>query len=132
MFHEDPAIASRKVILRGEPYTVVGVMPEYFRSDAPADLWTPLRPSNTGEGASANYDIIARPKPGVTWAQADSQIDATGALAIEQMHISKDVFARMRLETLQRDLKEAADGCGDATLWSFNRVLVLSGCGVSG
>ncbi len=110
VFHKDPAIVGRKVILRGEPYTVAGVMPEYFRSDAPADLWTPLRPSSTGEGADSNYDIIARLKRGVTWAQADSQLEAVGARAIEQLHISKDVFARMRLETLQR-IETQIPGC---------------------
>ncbi len=127
VFHEDPAIAGRKVILRGEPYTVVGVMPEYFRSDAPADLWTPLRPSNTGEGASANYDIIARPKRGVTWAQADSQIEAIGVRAIEQMHISKDVFARMRLETLQR-IETQNTRLPLLIVWAAVGLVLLIGC----
>ena len=127
VFHEDPAIVGRKVILRGEPYIVVGVMPEYFRSDAPADLWTPLRPSNTGEGAYSNYDIIARLKPGVTWAQADSQIEAVGARAIEQVHISKDVFARMRLETLQR-IETQNTRLPLLIVWAAVAMVLLIGC----
>lgn len=102
MFHGDTSIVGRSINLRGEPYTVVGVMPESFRSEAAADLWTPLRPSTTGEGGGMNYEIIARLKPGVTWAQADSQMEAVGARAIEQMHFGKDVSARMLLEALQR------------------------------
>jgi len=102
VFHEDASIVGRSINLRGEPYTVAGVMPENFRSDAAADLWTPLRPATTGEGGGMNYAIIARLKPGVTWAQADSQMEAVGARAIEAMHVGKEVSARMRLETLQR------------------------------
>jgi hypothetical protein len=50
-FHGDAGVIGRSVILRGEPFTVVGVMPAGFRSDTKADLWTPIRPSTTGEGA---------------------------------------------------------------------------------
>ena len=102
VFHKEPSAVGRTINLRGEPYTVIGVMPDNFRSDAAADLWTPLRPSTTGEGGGMNYGILARLKPGVTWAQADSQMEAVGARALEQMHVGKDVLARMRLETLQR------------------------------
>ena len=101
-FHEDPSTIGRPINLRGEPYTVIGVMPENFRSDAAADLWTPLRPETTGEGGGMNYAIVARLRTGDTWAQADSQTEAVGARAIEAMHVGKEVSARMRLETLQR------------------------------
>ena len=101
VFQQDPSIVGGKINLRGEPY-MVGVMPKNFRSAAPSDLCTPLRPSNTGEGASANYDIIARPKLDVTRVRADSQMEAIGARAIERLRLGKDVFARMRLEPLQR------------------------------
>jgi hypothetical protein len=62
VFQKDPAIAGRKVILRGEPYTVVGVMPEYFRSDAlpisgprcvpPTPARAPLRITTSSPGQS--------------------------------------------------------------------------------
>ena len=44
-FHGDAGVLGKGVILRGEPYTVVGVMPAGFRSDSQTDLWTPIRPS---------------------------------------------------------------------------------------
>ena len=55
VFNADPSAVGRSVIMRGEPYTIVGVMPERFQSDAAADLWTPLRPSTTGEGDSRRH-----------------------------------------------------------------------------
>jgi len=127
VFRQDPAIVGRKVMLRGEPYTVVGVMPEYFRSDAPADLWTPLRPSSTGEGADHNYDIVARLKPEVTWAQADSQVEAIGARVIEQMSVGNDVSARLRLETLQR-IETHDTRLPFLIVWAAVGLVLLIGC----
>ncbi len=49
-FGADRGIAGRTIELRGEPFTVVGVMPESFVSDERVDWWTPLRPTATGEG----------------------------------------------------------------------------------
>ena len=66
LFHADPAVIGRAIQLKGEPYVVVGVMPEAFRSSVHADLWTPLRPSATGEGAGSNYAVMARLRPGVS------------------------------------------------------------------
>ena len=73
-FHDDPGVIGRGVILRGEPYTVVGVMPAGFRSSAKADLWTPIRPSTTGEGGGSNYNIAARLRPAATRQQASAQL----------------------------------------------------------
>ena len=52
----DPAIVGGTILLKGEPHTVVGIMPASFRTDVDADVWTPLRPSRNGEGANPNYD----------------------------------------------------------------------------
>jgi hypothetical protein len=53
---------------------VTGVMPAGFQANDPADLWTPLRPSRTGEGAGENYGILLRLKPGVTMGQASAEM----------------------------------------------------------
>jgi hypothetical protein len=75
-FGGDPSIVGGTVLLAGEPHTVVGVMPEGFRGTFPAELWTPLRPSTTGEGGGTNYQIVARLAPGATWEQARAEVDA--------------------------------------------------------
>lgn len=59
-FGGDPEILGTTIRLKGEPHTVVGIMPEEFRSPADADLWTPLRPDPRGEGSGTNYTIVAR------------------------------------------------------------------------
>src|ERR1700760_4325509 len=67
-----PRVIGRIIHLKGEPYTVVGVLPASFRSTVQADLWTPLRPSTMGEGEGINYEVVARLRPGVSWAAASS------------------------------------------------------------
>jgi macrolide transport system ATP-binding/permease protein len=83
MFHSDPHIVGRAILLKGVPYTVVGVLargaqsPEqrmFGMTAAPAELWTPLQPNTTGEGRGTNYGVLLRLKPGSTWAQADAQL----------------------------------------------------------
>jgi predicted permease len=76
VFQGDPGAVGKAIQLRGEPYTVIGVMPSGFRSTSPADLWTPLRPTRTGEGAGSNYGVVAHLKPGDTWAAANQQLKA--------------------------------------------------------
>jgi predicted permease len=73
-FHGDAGVLGRTISLRGEEYTVVGIMPREFRAAAPVDVWTPLRPSRRGEGGGSNYEVLARLRPGVSWAQASEQL----------------------------------------------------------
>src|SRR6185437_12887344 len=83
-FHSDPHIIRHSIFLKGAPYTVVGVLArgehtpkmDLFGLGAtePAELWTPLRPSRTGEGEGTNYGALLRLNPGSTWAQANAQL----------------------------------------------------------
>ena len=75
-FNGDPAVVGQSVMLKAEPHVVVGVMPPAFRSNVDADLWTPVRPSKTGEGAGNNYGVVARLKDGVGWPQAAGEAGA--------------------------------------------------------
>jgi predicted permease len=76
VFSGDPAVVGQSILLKAEPHVVVGVMPPTFRSHVDADLWTPLRPSTTGEGGGNNFNVVARLKDGVTWPQAAGEAGA--------------------------------------------------------
>ena len=103
-FNSDPGVVGRGMLLRGEPYTVVGVMPNRFRSNAEADLWTPLRPSRTGEGAGTNYGIVARLRPGATAAQASSQLASLVPDLKNLGSYGKDDDVRLGLISLQKGM----------------------------
>jgi predicted permease len=69
-------VVGETMTLRGEPYTVIGVMPESFVGPDAVDLWTPLRPSTKGEGGGTNYCAVLRLKPGATMSELDGQLRA--------------------------------------------------------
>ncbi|MBI2684784.1 MAG: ABC transporter permease [Acidobacteria bacterium] len=76
VFGDAPDAVGQKLLLRGEPYTVVGVMPAGFRSGVNADVWTPLKPSTRGEGGGNNYQAMIRLKPGVSEAAAAGEVES--------------------------------------------------------
>jgi predicted permease len=75
-FNADPAVLGRTMLLRGEPYLVVGVAAPGFIGPIEADVWTALMPSTAGEGANPNYASIARIADGFTREQAVAQLRA--------------------------------------------------------
>jgi predicted permease len=74
LFFSDRSIVGKPISLKGEPHVVVGVMPANTHTTSPADLWTPLRPTTSGEGEGENYHVVLRLKNGSTWAEANSQL----------------------------------------------------------
>ncbi len=76
VFHGNPAALGSSIRLQGVPYTVIGIMPRDFRSTSPADIWTPLQPSRSGEGGGSNYGVVARLHPDVSWPQVTGQLKA--------------------------------------------------------
>jgi predicted permease len=126
-FHADPRVVGRTVSLRGEPHVVVGVLPAAFQSDVAVDLWTPLRPSPRGEGDGTNYAVVARLRPGVSWAAAEAQVAGLSGAALAHLHFSPTTTARLHLIPLQRGL---ADGVRKPLLVLLGAVgvVLLIGC----
>lgn len=75
IYGEAAEVIGQKLLLRGEPYTVVGVMPPGFRSGVNVDLWTPLRASTHGEGEGNNYQGMLRVKPGASLSAVAGELD---------------------------------------------------------
>jgi predicted permease len=73
-FGSDPSLVGKPIILGGDPYTVVGILPSNFRPDPPADVFIPLQadPNSTNQG---HYLLAAgRLKPGVTMQAANANM----------------------------------------------------------
>lgn len=127
LFRGDPSIIGRTVDLRGAPYTVIGIMPRHFRTDVPADLWTPLQPSTSGEGSGSNYAIIARLKPGFSFAQADGQLNSIMRPVIDEMHLPRGTSLETRAVPLQ--IGRTADLRSKLSLmWGAVGLVLIIGC----
>jgi len=74
-FSANPNILGQAILLKGESYTVIGVLPEGVTTPLNADLYTALQPSRGGEGGGTNFDDITRLREGATWQQADAEIN---------------------------------------------------------
>src|SRR6185295_10009525 len=70
-------IVGRQLLLNGEKYTVVGVMPAGFQfMESKVGLWVPIAfTSETLAQRNSHFlTVFARMKPGVTLAQANADI----------------------------------------------------------
>jgi predicted permease len=74
-FGSNTHIIGQFIRLKGEPYTVVGVLPESAITPLNADVYTAIQASRQGEGAGTNFDCITRLRDGATWQEADAQIN---------------------------------------------------------
>ena len=127
VFAGDRAVLGHTVSLRGEPHTIVGILPPGFRTNLLADVWTPLKPSTAGEGGGTNYGIVARLAPGVTWAQAEARVANIGAERVKSMRIGKGASVRFLLVSLQSALAESTR-TPVLILWIAVALVLLIGC----
>lgn len=67
--------------INGEPYAVIGVMPETFRSYPDADLWLPLDLSSRQSDPGSNYRVIARVRRGATMEEGRSELQKLSRVA---------------------------------------------------
>src|SRR5580700_8787893 len=74
VFHGDPQVLGKEIDLKGEPYTLVGVLPRRAQPTGTADVFTPLQPHQSGECGGENCEIILRLAPGATWQQVSAQL----------------------------------------------------------
>ena len=80
-YASDPALIGRSILINGEPFEVIGVMPRDFvlptdfQNTEPTQLWVPLQldPASMDHG-SHGYYAAARLKPGATLSQAAAEL----------------------------------------------------------
>jgi predicted permease len=75
-FGANPQVLGQAALLKGEPYTIIGVLPERAITPLNADIYVALQPSRDGEGGGTNFAAIVRLRDSATWQQADAQINS--------------------------------------------------------
>jgi putative ABC transport system permease protein len=115
-FGGEAGIIGKKLLLDGEPYEVIGVLPpgfEYFRAD---DVYVPIGlvlGLKTGfyagmldRGATYGLSALARLKPGVTLAQASQEMVGISA-QLEREYPVVNKGKRAQVESLQDVMSES-------------------------
>lgn len=76
-FNSDPSIVNRNIILNGESFTVVGVMPRgFFYPLRETELWIPwaMEPEQASGRGDHYLRLVARLKTGATLQQANAEV----------------------------------------------------------
>lgn len=105
-FAGDPQITGKTILLGGENFTVIGVMPAGFRYPSrTTDLWVPLvipEQSKTRRGSHWLF-AVARLKPGVSQQQAQDQMK-TIARRLEQQYPNNQAGRSVLLIQVQEEM----------------------------
>lgn len=85
-FHADPRLIGRTVMLTGQPYTVIGILPDAPSSHIPSayawshhvpDFWLPLRLDDKASPPGLHWlNVVGRLRPGVDLAAARNRLAA--------------------------------------------------------
>lgn len=128
-FGGDPRVVGRSLLLNGESYEVVGVLPRTMSApfDGPA-VWVALGFDRTRLALSAfSYSVVGRLRNGVTLAEADADLDRLRLRGPELApnDITVEIMDRMEMSTYTKSLRDAVVGDLARTLW-----LLLGGVAV--
>jgi predicted permease len=113
-FGGDASIVGRQIHLDGKPYTVVGVLPQWFTyPDAKVQLWVPYLaglPADVVPHHDYHFStVVARLRPDVSLASALGQVEAVQyRLHAQYLYapVAEDVATRTMNDDLARDVKK--------------------------
>src|SRR5277367_888729 len=88
VFGAERTVLGQAILLKGEPYAGVGVLPPGATTPANADLYTPLQPSRDGEGGGTNFEAITRLRDGAGWQAADAEINSAWSVRAGRYELS--------------------------------------------
>ena len=116
-FGSDAGILGKNVVVGGNSFSIVGVMPRDFRLlDSPSELWTPytLDANELSQRGFHTLEVIGRLKQGTSLEQASSEMSSIARL-IEQQYADISAGWSTRIVPLRDQL------VGDigATLWTL-------------
>ncbi len=107
-FGANPEILGQSILLKGEPYTVVGVLPEGATTPLNADVYTALQPGREGEGQGTNFACVTRLREGATWQQADAEINRAWSLDSHPFELRDNPGARVSYYSVPLQTGETA------------------------
>ena len=71
-------VLSRSVLLNGQPYSIVGILPKSFHSEPDADIWLPIQADPNSRNQGHYLNAAGRLKAGVSLAAAQAEMKVVG------------------------------------------------------
>jgi putative ABC transport system permease protein len=117
-FDADPRVIGRTITFSGEAFTIVGVMPPAFEFPlSQEEMWIPLR---LNAGSTGPLEVVARLKPDVTAAQAQSAMQSV-ARELDQRDPQEKAGLRISVSPWRQELNRN---------YQLSAVLILAAVGL--
>ncbi len=143
-FSSDPGVIGRSIRLSGKSFRVVGVLPpgvqhvgSTYRSyghGEPVDIWSVLvvpREDRPGLRYSHFFNVVARLRPGVTWAAMEEDLRRAGQSVARRYPVSPSPW-RSRAVPLRDEIVGTAESTLVALGGAATAVLILACVNVAG
>jgi predicted permease len=82
VFHQDPGLVGKQIVLTNKTYTVIGIAPRHFRGLeplVPTDAWVTVATEESAEDLQSrgfrDFELLARLRPRATAGQAQAELD---------------------------------------------------------
>ena len=103
-FGGQASVINQAITLNNKSYTIIGVMPETYAYPSRVEMWVPVgqlsdQPSWQSRGNHPGLYAVARLKPGVTFEQAEADMNNVGA-NLEKQYPDSNTGTRPRLRPL--------------------------------
>jgi predicted permease len=129
-FGGDPDLVGTTLHLDGEPFEIIGVLPEEALFVAEADLWTAFRYDVDTNPFSWSYTGVGRLKEGVTIEQAQQDLERIHKNQIENREVNEITFPTVE-PVVERVLGDARLGT-TALLGAVALVLLIACANIAG
>jgi putative ABC transport system permease protein len=134
-FNTDRSILGQSISLDENSYTVVGVMPPDFRFFRPFEVWVPLALNPQQERGNQQITIlsaIARLKPGITSAQAETELETIRGRYESTKRANTPLFnGQVRLVSLHQKLVGDTRQLLLILLGAVSLILLIAGANVA-
>lgn len=94
-FGSNRKILGQAILLKGEPYTVVGVLPEGATTPLNTDVYTAIQAGRTGEGGGTNFEVLRGLREVATWQEADAEINRAWSQRPHRYELEDDPGAQV-------------------------------------
>ena len=94
-FNSNPDTLGQSIVLKGEPHTVIGVLPDSSTTPLNADLYAALQPGRGGEGSGTNFECITRLRERATWQEADAEINRAWSVRAHRYELQNSPGAQV-------------------------------------